>query len=417
MALTWNFEQIKLHANENVTNSVINRALQRLYISINELAQTQLDLPNSDANEITYLSDVYNETDNTHTRRWKTLSDIAAELPKPKVVELSDVQKIQPVNGQTIAWQQSNTRWEFKKLPTKINDLYNFSQVVDNPVDQSVLTWSDSMGSFVAQTVPKYIGVGYIYHQICTKPTIVRLPTASAALTGGEQVVITKFYTPTSDNAALPVLVITEDFDENNPEKLSIIGHRGILTHNTRESFASIHLRAVQTSLGNFVWIPVSATGTWKPTNMSTLDTSYTKGQPVYEPAQLTENQVKIQPYNMDVEFNLDGSVASKEFDIKFERADSFSEWSWDQTESSDGLYFSGSTKILSVNHNLFEGTKIVKTNVFFEKNGRLSQITPNEIYFNTNETTKYGVVNIDINEWLNNTTENVVRMKILVSV
>lgn len=194
MALTFSFDQIKLAKNENVNNSVLNRPLARLYTMLEEISVLQ-EIPESNATETVYLADVWNESNKKelqHTREWHTINQIADAIPKPALTDLTDVSRALPLTGQTITWNQNSGKWEFRKLPVKITDIQKFELVDDNPVNNSVMTWNSQMNSWIAQTVTKYIGVGYIYHQVCTRPTVIKLPTSTTALSGGEQIVITK---------------------------------------------------------------------------------------------------------------------------------------------------------------------------------------------------------------------------------
>lgn len=410
MALQYTFDQIRLEKNENVNNAVLNRPLARIYTMLQELSLT-INLPNSDNTEITYLADIYVEKDGRHYREWHTIGKIAEILPKPALTDLTDVSKALPITGQTIVWNQANNKWEFKKLPTKINDLQNFSLVDDNPVDKSVITWNSSLNSWVAQTVTKYIGVGYIYHQICSRPTVVKLPSSTAALSGGEQVVITKLKPEdASTDELFPILVTTQD------DSATIVGRRSILSNNEMEDFASIHLRAVMGPDGKYMWVPVAATGTWKPTNLSDLTYEHTANAPIDRPPALTENQIKLQPYNIDIAFNVDGEDISRTFEIVLERVTSSSDWTL-VYPTSDYVYYSPTTKIISINHNILDGNRLVRTTVYYENENRLSEIRPNEVYFEMGQSSKYATVNIDVHEWLDLATENKIAFKALISI
>lgn len=410
MALAFTIDQVKLAKNENLNNSVLNRALARLYSMLQDLS-VSVALPNSDATEITYLADVYSEVDGRHYREWHTINKVFENLPKPALTELSDVSKVLPTNGQTVVWNPSNKKWEFKKLPVKINDLEKFSLVDENPVDNSVITWNSQMNSWVAQTVTKYIGVGYIYHQVCSRPTVVKLPSTQGALTGGEQIVITKLRpVDAQDSDRIPILIVCPG------EDISIIGYRSILTNNDTEDFASIHLRVVMGPDGKFMWVPVCATGTWRPSNKNDLTIEDSGGTAIDKPPALTENQIKLQPYNMDIEFNIDGNDISKSFDVVLERASSETNWAI-VSPSSDYVYYSPVTGLITINHNILDGQRLVRSTVYFENGSKLSQITPNEVYFDIGLSSLYGSMNFDLHDWFNNATTNRLVFKILISI
>lgn len=410
MALSFSFDQVKIAKNENVNNSVLNRALARIYSMLQEMS-ISVAFPNSDATEITYLADIYSEVDGRHYREWHPISKIAANLPKPKLTELSDVSKIIPTNGYTVVWNSTNQRWEFKKLPTKINDLNKFSLVDENPVDNSVMTWNSTLNSWVAQTVSKYIGVGYIYHQVCSRPTVVRLPTSSTALSGGEQIVITKLRPVDAESTQrIPVLVTVPD------NSATIVGRQSIIANNENEDFSSIHLRATLGPDGNYMWVPVCSTGTWRFTDKTDLTAVDSGNTAIDRPPALTENQIKLQPYNIDIEFNIDGEDVSRSFDVVLSRITSSSAWTL-VSPTSDYVYYSPVTNIVTINHNILNGTRLVRGTVFYESESKLSQITPNEVYFEKGLSSQYGSMNFDLHEWLDNATENTIKFKILISI
>ena len=410
MALAFSFDQIKLSKNENFNNSVLNRPLARIYTMLQDLSES-IALPSSNYAETTYLADIYDQNSNKHFREWHTISKIYDIIQKPNLTDLPDVSKTLPITGQTIVWNQASGKFEFAKIPVKITDLNKFNLVDDNPVDNSVLTWNAALNSWVAQTVTKYIGVGYIYHQICSRPTVIKLPVSGAALSGGEQIVITKLK---PENAAIeeryPVLITVPD------ESATIIGRRSIMTNNEDEDWASIHLRAVLGPDGKFMWVPVSQTGTWRPTNKIDLDNTDSANMPIDRPPALTENQIKLQPYNIDIAFNIDGEDISKEFEIVLTRPTNNSDWQLDNG-TSDYVYYSPVSGIITINHNILNGMRLVRTTSYFYNNDKICQITPNEVYFDAGQSSKYGAVNIDLHEWLDLATENTIKFKILVSI
>lgn len=410
MALAFSFDQIKLSKNENINNSVLNRPLARIYAMLQDLSDNA-SIPISNYSETTYLADVYDQNTQSRSLEWHTLSRIYDNIQKPNLTDLSDVSKTIPVTGQTVCWNQAQGKWEFIKVPVKITDLQKFNLVDDNPVDNSVLTWNAGLNSWVAQTVTKYIGVGYIYHQICSRPTVVKLPVSSAALSGGEQIVITKLK---PENAGIeekyPVLIMVPD------DSATIIGRRSILTNNEDEDWASIHLRAVLGPDGKFMWVPVCATGTWRPSNKIDLDNVDSGNMPIDRPPALTENQIKLQPYNIDIAFNIDGEDISKEFDIVLTRPTHNSDWQLD-TGSSDFVYYSPVSGIITINHNILNGMRLVRTTAYYYNYDKICQITPNEVYFDAGQSSKYGAVNIDLHEWLDLATEDTIKFKILVSI
>lgn len=413
MALAFSFDQIKLSKNENVNNSVLNRPLARLYSMIQDLS-ISIGVPNSTYNETTYLADVYSETGidgNQHYREWHTINKIFDTLPKPALTQLADVSQAIPITGQTINWNQGSKKWEFKKLPVKINDLQKFDLVDENPIDNSVMTWNAGLNSWVAQTVTKYIGVGYIYHQICSRPTVVKLPNSTAALSGGEQIVITKVK---PENASVeeryPVLITTPD------DSSTIMGRRSLLTNNEAEDWASIHLRAIIAPDGKYMWVPVAGNGTWKPTEKDDLTNADSNGAAIDRPPTLTENQIKLQPYNIDIAFNVDGEDISKSFDVVLSRATADADWKID-IGSSDYVYYSPNSNIITINHNIMDGLRLVRTTVYYYDNSKLCQITPNEVYFDISQSSQYATVNIDLHEWLDMAQTNDLKFKVLISI
>lgn len=410
MALAFSFDQIKLAKNENVNNSVLNRPLARIYAMLLDLSNS-MGLPPSNFEETTYLADVYDQNTNSWSKEWHTISKIYEAIQKPNLTELPDVSKVIPVTGQTVVWNQASNKWEFKKLPVKINDLNKFNLVDDNPVDNSVLTWNAGLNSWVAQTVTKYIGVGYIYHQICSRPTVIKLPVSTEALSGGEQIVITKLKPENASNEEkYPVLITVPD------TSATIIGRQSILTNNEDEDWASIHLRAVLGPDGKFMWVPVCSTGTWRPTNKIDLDNVDSANMPIDRPPALTENQIKLQPYNIDIAFNIDGDDVSKEFEIVLTRPTDNSDWQLD-FGTSDYVYYSPVSGIITINHNILNGMRLVRATTYYYNYDKICQITPNEVYFDAGQSSKYGAINIDLHEWLDLATDNTIKFKVLISI
>lgn len=408
--LAFSFDQIKLSKNENVNNSVLNRPLARLYTMIRDLS-LEKNIPISDHQEITFLSDIYNE-DGSHTVQWQTAGTLTDILEKPRLQQLSNVSQSLPITGQTINWNEGSKKWEFKKLPDKINDLNNFELVDENPVDKSVMTWNTQLNSWVAQTVTKYIGVGYIYHQICSRPTVVTLPTSKTALSGGEQIVITKLKPNNADaNSRYPILITVGD------DSATIIGRRSIWTNSENEDWASIHLRSVVAPDGKYMWVPVAGNGTWKPTEKIDLTNEDSGNRPIDRPPALTENQIKLQPYNIDIGFKIENNDISKSYDVTFIRSSGAGDWKLDSTKTSDFVYYSIDSGILTVNHNILDGLRLVKTIVYVVNGNKLCQITPNEVYFDIAQASQYAAVNIDLHEWLDNINSNEIKFKVLISI
>ena len=415
MALAFSFDQIKLNANENVNNSVLNRPLARIYSMLEQMS-VAYDFPDSPYTETTYLADIYSEADQKHYKEWHTVDKLTDLVPIPALTELSDTSKILPVTGQTIRWNQSLKKWEYTTLITKINQLEKASKISDNPVDNAVIKWSQSLNSWTADTLQPMIGVGYIYHMVCTRPTVVTLPTSIDALSGGEQVVITKLRPKDAAYGSLIPVLVTNGAGDDNSEAPTIIGRSSILTNNENEDWASIHLRAILTDTGEYMWVPVCATGTWYPSSLIDLTTDYTGGTAVDHPPQLTENQLKLQPYNIDLSIDVDGNDVSQEFNVVFARASESSQWQ--QTSGTDaGVYYNSTTKIVSVAHSVLDGNKLVRAQVYYHSGNKLVQITPNEVYFETSNSNKYGTVNIDLHEWFELATGLSLKFSILISV
>ena len=408
------FEQIKLNANENLTNSVLNRALMRLWKNIEDLkSSSSIAIPEATANETTFLVDTYDSTNQTHIKQWKTFTKFSDFVPYPKLTELTDISTSIPLNGQTIVWNKSSGTtgmWQFKALPAKIQDFNDFKNVDDNPLEGAVLTYTTDK-KWVAQTMTQFIGVGYIYHQVVNSPSVIKLPTSSTALAGSEQVVITKIIPDNAgDNDKFPILITTGN------SNIKIINKNSITTNNDDEDFASIHLRACQGPDGNYIWIPVCATGTWYPsdnTDISTSEYNSTQNKNTYI---LTENQIKLQPYNIDINFALDGSDISKNYDIILEKN---SEGIWKlSTSSSTGVNYQGNG-LFSINHNILDGVKAVKTTVYYSDsiNGKLIQVIPDEVYFPL-ATESFATLFVNLNSWLDlDDTLNSLTFKIVVSI
>ena len=414
MALAFSFDQIKLNANENVNNSVLNRPLARIYSMLEQLS-IAYDLPASPYTETTYLADIYSEPDQKHYKEWHTIGTLSDLVPMPALTELSDTSKILPVTGQTVRWNQSVKKWEYTTLISKFNQLEKASKISDNPVDNAVIKWNQALNSWTAETIQPMIGVGYIYHMVCNRPTVVTLPTVPEALSGGEQIVITKLRPADSTTETrTPVLIVSKTNDDSSAP--TIIGKNSILTNNENEDWASIHLRVVLTETGEYMWVPVCATGTWYPSDLADLTSEYTAGAAIDHPPQLTENQLKLQPYNIDLSINVDGNDISQVFNAKFARASESSKWQ--QTDGTGaGVYYNSTTKIISVAHSVLDGNKLVRAQVYYHSGNKLVQITPNEIYFELSNANPYSTVNIDVHEWLELATGLNLQFTILISI
>ena len=122
MAAGFTFEQIKLAENENLSNSVLNRALLRLWKNVEEVKSQSVLFPESSGSEITILANIYNDSDQTYTRQWYSMSAFAKLIAKPKLVELTDVSTASPSSGQTLCFNATGGTsgvWQFKNLPSK----------------------------------------------------------------------------------------------------------------------------------------------------------------------------------------------------------------------------------------------------------------------------------------------------------
>lgn len=387
------FDQIQLAKNENLTNSVINRALHRLYAIINDIINSGLYIPSTNALEITYLADIPNVETGQHERRWVSSTELFNNMQKPKLTELNDVTNVLPGNGQTPTWNQATNNFTFQKLPKKITDLKKFEEVVDLPLDGMVMTWNDQLNSWVAQTVPKYIGVGYIYHKICSRPTVIQLPVSNAALSGGEQVVITKILPPDLPaGQRVPILIVAPEGSNT-----TIVGHRSLLCNTHTEDWASIHLRAVLNTDGQYIWVPVGGTGTWKPSDLTDLTADYTS-LAIDRPPALTENQIKIQPYNINIEFSSGINDITGLFKAKLTRTTPADDWVLDTAQSTAGVYYSADSGYFTITHSVMLGVRPVRTTVFLHSNNKVAQITPNEVYFEANS---YSSIFVNLDEYM----------------
>lgn len=418
MAAGFTFEQIKLAENENLSNSVLNRALLRLWKNVEEVKSQSVLFPESSGSETTILANIYNDSDQIYTRQWYSISAFAKLIAKPKLVELTDVSTASPSSGQTLCFNATGGTsgvWQFKNLPSKITDLQNFKNVADTPNENDVLTYTASKG-WVAQTVTKYIGVGYIYHQVCSGPTEITLPSTAGALSGGEQVVISKVLPNNRGEIdKFPILIKV-----GSGITSTIIGKQSIYTCNDNEEFSSIHLRACLGPDGNYMWVPVCATGSWIPSTITNVNSLITAGQSISRYT-LTENQIKLQPYNIDISFSMNGADISKNYNIELKKGTD-KIWAIDTANTTSGVNMENNSGLFSIQHNIMEGSKLVKTNVYYKdaEGNKLIQIVPDEIYFNATDNS-YSRVFIDLESWFNpdflGDTVNTMSFKVVVSI
>lgn len=421
MATKFTFEQIKINQNENLNNPVINRALKRLFE--NQLAsQSSETLPSTTGLSATSLL-VGNKD---AAPEWKSFTEVAQYFPTFELYRLSDVSpSVQSelldsgANGKTIVWNFNNENgyWGLGNIPKSLNDLTDVSIV--SPQDYQNLTYRNN--TWTNATTEQFIGVGYIKHIICQEPTIIVLPTDLGNLSGNEQIEITKIipqsYYESNLNDKYPILIVS---DPDGTSGNTIIGQRSILTNNDSEPFASIHLRAVENKdangnrLGTFTWIPVSMCGTWKPSDASELIIGYdvSETQTINTPAQLTSNELKIQPYNLDINLIAGaGGAVSKTFEVKMAKVGSI----WTNAGSDAGVNISHIVDdvVIEINHQLMAINVLVKADAYYIANGRATKIMPDDIYFNSE--TDYNTICLNVNSWTD--LADTLNFKVIVSV
>lgn len=385
------FEQIKLNANENVTNAVINRALIRLWKNIDNVKNAKgVTIPEASANEPTILVDYVDETTNAHVKAWQPLSTLHdfGGIANPKLINLLDMPGNPPVSGQTIVYGLNNT-WEYKPFPTSISQFPGFGMLSSNPPEDSILVYKNESG-WTPQVQSEFIGIGYIQHVVCKENSVVILPTDMSSLSGGEQVVITKLNKPGEN---IQVAVTT---DNNSSTSANIAAaYYGLATDNISEVFSSIHLRACEYSDGNvmkFTWVPVAATGSWRPYTPEEKS-KYEKGLR----RQLESNELKLQPYNLDINFSLNGADVTKKFTVVLEKESNTGKWTIDSPETSTGVGFTINNDIV-ISHNILNGTTPITTTVYYYNGEKISQIIPDDIWMNVGE---YGTTYVNISSWL----------------
>jgi hypothetical protein len=398
----YTFEQIKIAQNEDLNNPVINRALRRLFE--NSSSSEKGNLP--DSSSVTSASVVFINSTNIDESTWLPVSSLASLLPPPNIYQASDAPGYMPTsNGVGLVWNtaanSSGGQWQYKKLKQKLSELDDVSIV--NPKQYESLTYFQNKWTNTTQET--YLGVGYIKHIVCTQPTIIELPSDIAELNGNEQIEITKVIpgqkssnSPDGDstqNNKYPILIITKQNTKSfiiNPSWTSIINN------NDEEPFSSIHLRAMRETdengnyTGNYIWIPVSMTGTWKPSTKTTLvggssSADYSANQTVNTLADLTSNELRIQPYNLNVKLDLNNTSIYKVFEIPMKFDSDQKLW------KANGNITQGATisdivngQYISLVHGLINNIP-VKVTVYYQIPGesklRLASDTGYEVWYN----------------------------------
>lgn len=324
----YTFEQIKIAQNEDLNNPVINRALRRLFE--NSSSTEKGNLP--DSSSVTSASVVFINSTNIDESTWLPVSSLASLLPPSNIYQAADAPGYMPTsNGVGLVWNtaanSSGGQWQYKKLKQKLSELDDVSIV--NPRQYESLTYFQNKWTNTTQET--YLGVGYIKHIVCTQPTIIELPSDIEELNGNEQIEITKVIpdrdpnNETSQDNKYPILIITK---QNTKSFIIKQGWTSVINNNDEEEFSSIHLRAMRETdengnyTGNYIWIPVSMTGTWKPGTKTNLVTGtgssadYASNQTVNKLEDLTSNELRIQPYNLNVKLDLNNTSIYKVFEI-----------------------------------------------------------------------------------------------------
>lgn len=329
----YTFEQIKIAQNEDLNNPVINRALRRLFE--NSSSSEKGNLP--DSSSVTSASVVFINSTNIDESTWLPVSSLSSLLPPSNIYQAADAPGYMPTsNGVGLVWNtaanSSGGQWQYKKLKQKLSELDDVSIV--NPKQYESLTYFQNKWTNTTQET--YLGVGYIKHIVCTQPTIIELPSDIEDLNGNEQIEITKVIPNQSPSEGgstnkYPILIITKQNTKSfiiNPSWTSIINN------NDEEEFSSIHLRAMRETdengnyTGNYIWIPVSMTGTWKPSTKTNLiggtgsSADYSANQTVNKLEGLTSNELRIQPYNLNVKLDLNNTSIYKVFEIPMKYED-----------------------------------------------------------------------------------------------
>lgn len=324
----YTFEQIKIAQNEDLNNPVINRALRRLFE--NSSSTEKGNLP--DSSSVTSASVVFINSTNIDESTWLPVASLSSLLPPSNIYQAADAPGYMPTsNGVGLVWNtaanSSGGQWQYKKLKQKLSELDDVSIV--NPRQYESLTYFQNKWTNTTQET--YLGVGYIKHIVCTQPTIIELPSDIEELNGNEQIEITKVIPDrdtsdeTSQDNKYPILIITK---QNTKSFIIKQGWTSVINNNDEEEFSSIHLRAMRETdengnyTGNYIWIPVSMTGTWKPGTKTNLvggsgsSADYSSNQTVNKLEDLTSNELRIQPYNLNVKLDLNNTSIYKVFEI-----------------------------------------------------------------------------------------------------
>lgn len=321
----YTFEQIKIAQNENLNNPVINRALRRLFENTN--SNSSESLPGTD--DVSSPSILY-VASNGSERKWMSVANLSDIVPYNPIISSPDILSSgQPpsTNGMTLSWNISTNNnyggyWTYEKLKRSLADLDDVT--ISSPQQYQSLTYYNNKWTNTTQET--YLGVGYVKHIVCTEPTVIILPSDMKALNGGEQIEITRIK-PSGANAnwRFPVLICTAN-DNSTNTKFTILNntHQCIISDNNNEEFSSIHLRVCKSPMNEngFIWVPVSVSGTWRPTLKRSLNAGsvsagadYDFAQTLNNVGQLTSNELRIQPYNLSVNINQSG-IITKVFDL-----------------------------------------------------------------------------------------------------
>jgi hypothetical protein len=216
------------------------------------------------------------------------------------------------------------------------------------------------------------------------------LPSDLNSLSGGEQIVITKL---NYNKADCKVFVKTSEEDSTG-----IAGnYKGIYSDNPNDSFSSIHLRAVPLptvsgEIQKYTWIPVAATGNWRP-YFSTDTTVKEVGNKIL----VDSTALKLQPYNLDINFSLNGTDITKRFTVEVQASLTDNhQWSIKSPITSEGVGFTDNNIIL--NHNILNGVNPTNTTVYYVKDNKLIQVIPDEIF---TEMGKFGITYVNITSWI----------------
>lgn len=398
----YTFEQIKIAQNEDLNNPVINRALRRLFE--NSSSSEKGNLP--DSSSVTSASVVFINSTNIDESTWLPVSSLSSLLPPPNIYQASDAPGYMPTsNGVGLVWNtaanSSGGQWQYKKLKQKLSELDDVSIV--NPRQYESLTYFQNKWTNTTQET--YLGVGYIKHIVCTQPTIIELPSDIAELNGNEQIEITKVIPDQSSSGTTgegttnkyPILIITK---QNTKSFIIKDGWTSVINNNDEEEFSSIHLRAMRETdengnyTGNYIWIPVSMTGTWKPgtkTNLVGGDGSsadYSANQTVNKLEGLTSNELRIQPYNLNVKLDLNNTSIYKVFEIPMKYNSEKALWVADG-EITQGASINTSvsgTQNISLIHGLINNIP-VKATVYYSISGdsklQLASDSRYEVWYN----------------------------------